>query len=92
MATAKAVKPKKASAKAAEVPASTPKAEEVQKAVANKLSPLEESREALKHPLSAGQVFFESPEGFIIVAEAGKTEVWCRHANNGKGMLINPRR
>ncbi|MEK7093210.1 MAG: hypothetical protein AAB927_01880 [Patescibacteria group bacterium] len=51
-----------------------------------------ESRTALKHPLSPGTKFFESPEGYIVVAEEDRPQVWCRQANKGKGMNINPRR
>lgn len=51
-----------------------------------------ESRLALKNPLAAGQMFFESPEGFIVVGEADRAHVWCRKANKGRGMWINPRR
>lgn len=53
---------------------------------------IRESREALKHSCPAGMKFFESPEGFIVLAEAGQTHVWCKKANNGKGMFINPMR
>lgn len=58
---------------------------EEQKAVA-------ESRKSLLEPLAANQERFESPEGFIIVAEKGKQHVWCAKANKGKGMFINPMR
>jgi hypothetical protein len=51
-----------------------------------------ESRKALLTPLAPGQQFYESPEGYIVVAEEGKGSVWCRQANHGKGMHINPRR
>jgi hypothetical protein len=51
-----------------------------------------ESREALKHPLGPGLKFFESPEGFIMVGEADKDTLFCRHSNKGKGAYINPRR
>ncbi len=51
-----------------------------------------ESRKSLLSPLTPGMQFFESPEGYIVVAEAGRGHVWCRQANNGKGSLINPRR
>ena len=51
-----------------------------------------ESRQALKQPLAPGMAFFESPEGYIIVAEATNAHVLCRPANGGKGMLINPKR
>lgn len=51
-----------------------------------------ESRKALETPLEPGQAFFESPEGFIQVGEADAPHVWCRHANGGKGMWINPYR
>lgn len=50
-----------------------------------------ESREALAHPLAAGQQFFEAPDGFVIVAEAGRAHVLYRPLH-GKEMLINPRR
>lgn len=50
------------------------------------------SREALKHPLAAGQGYFESPEGFIIVAQSDRDRVWCQKAAGGKGMFINPKR
>lgn len=53
---------------------------------------INESRKALDNPLPAGQQFFESPEGYIILAEEGKPHVFCRQANGGKGMWINPRR
>ena len=51
-----------------------------------------ESRKSLEEPLSEGQRYFESPEGYIVVAEADRPHVWCRQANHGRGMLINPRR
>jgi hypothetical protein len=51
-----------------------------------------DSRKALEQTLPTGMAFYESPEGFIVVAEAGRGTVWCHHADNGKGMKINPRR
>ena len=53
---------------------------------------LAESREALKEPLQPGMKFFESPQGFIIVAEATQHKVWCPQENGGKGMWIVPLR
>lgn len=50
------------------------------------------SRESLKHPLADGQGFFESPEGYIIVAQADRDRVWCQKSNGGKGLWINPKR
>lgn len=60
--------------------------------VNKKLTPVEESRKVLKVPLQAGQCFFESPEGFIEIGEKNRHKVWCRAANGGKGMWINPMR
>lgn len=54
--------------------------------------PLSESRKALLHPLDESQEFFESPEGYIVIGEKGRGRAWCRQANGGKGMWINPRR
>lgn len=50
------------------------------------------SREALKHPLDAGQAFFESPSGWIIVAQADRDRVWCQKENGGRGLWINKQR
>lgn len=61
-------------------------------APASEAQRIAESREALKHPLPAGMKFFESPEGYIVVGEANREHVFCRHAAHGKGMNINPRR
>jgi hypothetical protein len=55
-------------------------------------SRIAESREALKHPLPFGNKFFESPEGYIVIAESDRADVWCRYANKGKGMKIQPMR
>ena len=50
-----------------------------------------ESREVLKHPLSAGQQLFEAPDGYIIVGEASQPHMVDRRA--GKSWKwINPRR
>lgn len=43
-------------------------------------------------PLEPGQAYFESPEGFVMVGDADKPHIWCRAANGGKGMYINPKR
>lgn len=51
-----------------------------------------ESREALKFPVPVDQEFYEAPDGYIIVAEAGKNHVWYRQGNNGEGQWINPMR
>lgn len=51
-----------------------------------------ESRKVLAAPPPSGTKFFESPDGYIEVAEENKSHVWCRHANNGKGAWINPKR
>lgn len=51
-----------------------------------------ESRKSLDQPLSPGQKYFESPEGFIVIGDAEKDHAWCRQSNNGKGAWINPRR
>ena len=51
-----------------------------------------ESRKLLNVPLQAGQAYFESPEGFIMIDEATRGRVWCRQANKGQGLWINPRR
>lgn len=51
-----------------------------------------DSRKALEQTLPPGMAFYESPEGFIVVAESDRGSVWCHQANNGKGMKINPRR
>lgn len=56
------------------------------------LTPVEESRTVLEHPLDPGQQFFESPEGFIVIGEKDRGRVWCRAANDGKGMWVNPMR
>lgn len=53
---------------------------------------IKDSRKALLHHLEDGQAFFESPEGYIVIGETGKDHVWCRAANNGKGMKINKMR
>lgn len=51
-----------------------------------------ESRKSLDTVLLPSQKFFESPEGYIVIGEADKGSIWCRQANRGKGMEINPRR
>lgn len=51
-----------------------------------------ESREALKFPPPPDHIYFESPEGYIVLGEAKNGRVWCNKANGGKGMWINPRR
>lgn len=51
-----------------------------------------ESRKALEHPITVNQMFFESPEGEIIIADKDKDRVWARTMNNGKGGWANPRR
>ncbi len=51
-----------------------------------------ESRKVLSIPLDASQEFFESPEGYIVIGEKGRGRVWCRAANKGAGMWVNPRR
>lgn len=65
-------------------------------AVVEKLTPeqadIANSRESLKHPLAEGQGFFESPEGYIVVAQSDRDRVWCQKAAGGKGMYINPKR
>lgn len=53
---------------------------------------IKESREVLKHPPEAGTRYFESPEGYIMVGKHDADHVFCRHANGGKGMMIQPRR
>jgi len=53
---------------------------------------INESRKALNYPLPAGQKFFESPDGEIIVGEASKDQVWSRRMNKGHGGWVNPRR
>lgn len=75
------------------------KAQFVAAAVAAQVKPLTaeqkdiaNSRESLNHPLDAGQAFFESPSGYIIVAQADRDRVWCQKENKGKGMWINPKR
>jgi len=50
-----------------------------------------ESRKALDAPLPPGQKFFESPEGFIMIASADEDHVWCRDSGV-KGARINPKR
>lgn len=50
-----------------------------------------ESRKALEHPLSAGQRFFEAPDGFIVVAEADRSHIRDRRSGH-VGEWINPRR
>jgi hypothetical protein len=72
------------------------KAQLAEKEAKQLLTPLQasinESRKALEQPVAPGQAFYEAPDGFIIVAEADKPQVWYRQGNNGKGMWINPRR
>ena len=51
-----------------------------------------DSRKALKQPLPAGSKFFEAPDGYIIVGDAKRDYVHYRYGNDGKGMLINPKR
>lgn len=51
-----------------------------------------ESRKALNQPLSAGQAFFESPDGEIVIGEENKGRAWSRTMNNGQGGWANPRR
>lgn len=51
-----------------------------------------ETRTVLEKSLEAGMLFFESPEGYIMVGESDKQQVWCRKANGGQGMNINPKR
>lgn len=51
-----------------------------------------ESRKLLDMPLAPGQAYFESPEGFIMVDEAGRGRVFCRQADQGRGMWINSKR
>lgn len=51
-----------------------------------------ESRKLLDVPLAAGQAYYESPEGFIMIDDAERGRAWCRQANKGTGMWINPRR
>jgi hypothetical protein len=78
-----------------EVLDNTPKAEVVKErtdSTKNPLTPIEDSRLALKQPLGEGQQYFESPEGFIVVGEKNRGRVWCRQANLGSGMWINPMR
>ena len=53
---------------------------------------INESRKALNFPLPAGQKFFESPDGEIIVGEATNDQVWSRRMNKGHGGWVNPRR
>lgn len=75
---------------------------EVQEVVKAKVEPvktkteeeiaIEESRKVLEHPLPPGQKFFEAPNGFIMVGEAGMGRILYRAGNNGKGMYINPKR
>lgn len=43
-------------------------------------------------PLGAGQAYFESPEGEIIIGEANKDQIWSRKMNGGKGGWCNKRR
>lgn len=47
-----------------------------------------ESRKALLNPLAAGQKYFETPDGEIIIGEAEKNEIWSRRLN----AWVNPRR
>jgi hypothetical protein len=51
-----------------------------------------ESRKSLSTTLPPTQIFFETPEGEIIIAEADRDRVWSRTMNNGKGGWCNPRR
>jgi hypothetical protein len=70
----------------------TPAVAEKVRAPLTEAEKIAESRESLKQVLPSGQKFFESPEGFIVIGEADRTSVWCRAANHGKGLEINPRR
>lgn len=77
----------------------TQKAEFVAAAIAAQVKPLTDdqrdiasSRESLKHPLAAGQAFFEAPSGYIVVAQADRDRVWCQRENGGKGVFINKKR
>lgn len=56
------------------------------------LSPIEESRKSLEHPLQVGQAFFEAPDGYIIVGDEKQDRVFYRAGNGGKGYWINKRR
>lgn len=60
--------------------------------VSEEAARIADSRRSLEAPLPEGMAFFESPEGYIVVAEATRPDVWCNKANNGKGMRINPKR
>lgn len=51
-----------------------------------------DSRKILEAPVPPGMKVFESPEGYCMLGEADKEHVFCRHANGGAGMNINPRR
>jgi len=42
--------------------------------------------------LGPGQMYFEAPDGTLVVGEVGKQQLWYRKGNNGKGMWINPKR
>lgn len=53
---------------------------------------IKESRSALLQPLPAGQNFFETPDGEIIIGEADREQVWSRRMNGGRGGWVNPRR
>lgn len=70
--------------------------ETVPTAPKRELTPIEiriqESREALKQPLGPGQVYFETPDGEIIIGEADRPHVWSRNMNGGHGGWANPRR
>lgn len=100
---APASEPSKAAAPASlQPPAPAPKAEprkpfnpaemREKKNPATEAERIAESRKALLAPLPNGMRFFESPEGYIVVAEDKHPHVLCRAANGGKGLMINPKR
>lgn len=64
----------------------------VEKAQPVKLTQIEESRKSLLSPLPEGMAFFEAPDGYIIVAEESRDNVFYRAGNGGDGMWINKRR
>lgn len=69
-----------------------PAAPKKQKPLTEEQVRIADSRKSLESPLAEGMAFFESPEGYIIVAESTRPHVWCGKANDGKGMFINPKR
>src|SRR4051812_34481302 len=39
--------------------------------------------------LAIGQAYFCAPDGYVIIGDDTKNDIWYRAGNNGKGMFIN---